>query len=315
MSMPLTGSLPAGAPMVQPQPQQPAAPQIQQGQPSYSFPATQIPPAPQAPPQQGQPPVQQGQPAPGFGQPPQGFTTPPLQAQQPAQGPVPLNTVIQAGQGVPRELVGKTLGEALQYYAVLRDEYFRGKNPAQQPQQQPAAQGQQPQQPQQPSGTNFWTDPVGAIQRVVKEQLGQMTLPQTINSIEQQMAGLPHYQQIRPLIAEKLQGFSPDQLANPALWQSAYDLTIGELTRQGRLPQAAQQPTQSQPQHNGYVRLPVPSGQQLQSGLPWTPAFTEVPNAGAIPQMRALSPEQDSVRQKMGMTVEQYIAWSGGIQP
>jgi hypothetical protein len=56
-----------------------------------------------------------------------------------------------------------------------------------------------------------------------------------------------------------------------------------------------------------------PTGQQLQMGQPWIPAFTEAPSgAGPVRGYAQLTPEEDAARQKFGMSIEQWNAWKGG---
>lgn len=263
--------------------------QQQQPQQQYQQPAQQVPN--QGWGQQQMPTYVAGQGVPqqqqGFGQPQQqgGAQQVGAGVQFDAQGRM-------YGPGVPRELQGRTLQEGLQLYGVMQQQVTNGLVRPQQQQQQAAQQQfQQPNQqtPAQQVGAqgqarSFWADPEGAIERIVEQRLApvtQMTQLQQVQAARDAVAQqVPIFTQYEPLVIAKMQGMSPEILANPQAWRIALEQVVGEQALNGgRFPQQGQQVQQ------GYV----PQGQQPQGG--WQPYgqapaprlgdfFTEQPSAG-----------------------------------
>lgn len=268
------------------------------------------------------PPVQpQGQ--------PQGLPLAAAPAPQPQAQPV--NPLAQrlAGEGIPPELQGRSLGEVLSIYGNMRNIVLQGAaqgQPHGQP-QRPAPQAPAPQgtsQGQQPQGWD-WRNPAESIGRVVDEKLAG--LQQTLQPVLQQtaQAGIKQardqvaaeighsYLSIEPMILERLQGADSAALQNPQMWRLAAQSVVGELALRGQMPVVGQQPA-AQP-HNPWVRpaQSVPhAGAQPMPNL--SGFFTEQPTHGApsngTPQ---LTQAQLFAAQQMGMSVADYLAWSGGI--
>jgi hypothetical protein len=245
------------------------------------------------------------------------------QPQQQTQSPV-----IQAGPGVPPELVGKTQAEVFQYYQALRDNYLASLRGAQQipaPQQprfgsgypqnnqQPPTQ-QQPQQQQPAQEQSFWRNPREFIAGIIDERLA----PVTTTLVEQQAQAVrdnvarefADFNQYLPAMEEALAGAPPQLRANPEVWRTAYYVQRGRALTQGQQQPVAPPAQQNMipapgrapaPQTPGYIHVEPPTAPQSQ--------FTNMPLA---PE---LSPREKLVASKMGMTEERYQQWKNGTIP
>lgn len=315
------------------QQQQPAAPH-----PTVPFgqnqPGAQPPAQPQIPPQ-FQPPAPQ-QPAQPHPTVPQGQQpAAPQQPQQPAQpnyGGLDPNTVIQAGPGVPPELVGRPLGQAFQIYQALAEDFVRRNSPPTQPQQQPAPQrpaapqqpGAQPPQGQQPPGVDrdFWANPREAFKQMIREEVAPMLAPVTQDAQEREiirardiaLAAIPDHRELWPDIVVALQNATPEALADSRVWETAADVARGRRARAGR---NGQQPP-AQP-NAGYTaaggRPAVPAGAPQQPVLPQFAFFSEaptVPNNGGV--QGQLTESELAAASKMNMTPQEYMSWKGGVR-
>lgn len=302
MSHPTIGNLGAAPPGGFPQQQtQPGIPQ----------------PAPQPQPQ----PVPAPQPHPTV---PFGETIPAPGAPVPAQAPgVPAglnpNTVIQAGPGVPPELVGRTLSQAFGIYSALATEYVN-RNPA--PVRAASAQQtQQTQQDQAPAAAaprptpvpgqlsdearRFYADPASYLEErdrklveTIKAEFqntpaSQAAQQQTIRAAaEQAAAGVPDFQALMPLMGPIVEGVDASRLADPRMWVEIADLARGRAIRSGQYNNLVGQVPQPQPQAQPQPQTPNngawqaaggnPQGAvpaQMQPVLPQFAFFTEAPTA------------------------------------
>lgn len=252
------------------------------------------------------------------------------------------------GPGLPQELQGKTMQEAIGLYGVMRQSYVQTQ--AQRPQNgqpQPQQQAPAPQQQQQPQRGSFWSDPEGTLDRMLNQRLApilQQSQEQSIegarNSIAQMYPG--HFAQYEGEIYQRLNGLPPETLANPRAWQLALEQVVGEKAMagqlgppQGRQPnnqgfmQTVQQNGQPAPQFAPQQQQPGPQLQPTQyprAVLPWEraqtqqvlqqPFFAESPSAGmggADPNAVAgqLNPAQVEVARRMGLSPQQYVQGMG----
>lgn len=317
--------------------------------PAAPAPAAPAAPAPQGPPinQPFSPPAAPAAPAAPhptapFGQP--GYAAPgapaaPAPAGQPSG--VDANQVIQAGPGVPPELVGRTVGQAFQIYSALATEWIRRTPQGGGTQAPPPAPGQPaPAQPNQPGaqppagqpaqGGDFWRDPQGNIARIVREQVQQQLAPVTQATQEQEVirardiavAGIPDVHQLWPTIVATLQGVDPAGLTDPRIWERAADMARGQLMKTGQYrPVAAPAPNGAPPAPNNQPytqaggRPNIPGGMPGAAVLPQVAFFTEspsTPGAGG-PYNPGLTAEEANVAQKFGMSPQDYAAWKGGV--
>lgn len=310
---------------------------------------------------QGQP---GGQPAPtGWGQPPQqGYVqqAPPQQGQpqagwaQPPMPPAVVDPNMRIAQGdrrFPAELWGKTLGESMQYYSVMKQDFMQRNNPAQQPQQpqQPRGWGQPQQQPQAAppptySGHVPVFDPSGGqqpqpfgpdqVRQIMREEFGRLQAPMMQNTMESVRngvaAGLPDWNQYSADIHMALQGATPEMLMNPESWKMAYYAVKGKALTERPQQAAPQAPVDPFRQNGGgtpngnpaAVQRPAAPQQPQQWGQPAQPfpggqSFTEAPiNQSAYnPAVQADDPRDVIMAQRFGIPVEEYRQWKGGNVP
>jgi hypothetical protein len=303
---------------------------------------------------QYQPPMQPGYqyaqqpgyaPPPAYQQaPPPAYTQP--QYQQPQQQPQQMPQQLQGsdlnqrlyGPGIPAELQGKTVGEGLRYYGIMREEFIRrGQQPQQQapqfqqqPQQQPQQfqqpQGQpsaQPRGPQQPQGDPMRQYVEEAIRQVMPEMLAPVVQPiqqQHVQRVYQETKSkYPDWAQHEAVIIQSMQGADP-----PGAWETAYRHAVGDAI-------VRQRQGQQQPQGQGYQ--PYGSGppqqqyqQQLQQfdpqaqyrppqmqGANGAPTFVESPTPPP-PQMpqQGYDPADEMAAKRFNIPVEVYRSWKGG---
>lgn len=293
-------------------------------------PPVQFQPAPQQQPTQGQP------------------ATPPMDP-RPVTGAELQRRIQHGDQNFPPELWGRTMGEAMRYYAIMRQDFVQrqaaaqsGQQPLQgQPTQQPQRQFQdstvtqqrqgayvqplqpQYQQPQQPTG---YIPPqqqapaevpltLDAVQRVVEQTLSRAMAPMaqaSAASVQQQMRGrFGDWAIYEQGILTELQGADPTALLNPGLWESAYYYVKGKSVSEN--PPRQQAPIgYGQPQ----VNPSYPGGPIFQP----VPAdfFSEAPTAPAVqPNANGQlnDPNDEVYARRFGMPVEEYRAWKGGRVP
>lgn len=329
---------PVGQPAQVPLPpglQQPVA-QPQQPQPTLPW----SPPGPFGAPIEGAPPPQRVAPQPAYVPQPtqqpqnaQPFVQPQMQPQAPAPQAQPQldpNTRL-SGPGVPTELQGKTLAEAMNTYNGMRQVVLRavqGQQPGQPAQpaqpQQPAA---QPQQPGQLGQDWDWRNPQAGIAKVVAEQLAPLQQALQPVVLQTQLASVksardtvaaevgPQFAAVESQVLESLRGADPQQLMNPEMWRIATQRAVGMLAIQGRLPQQAPTGPAQQPAYNQWLQ----PAQRLQPGQQPVPNlsgfFTEQPASG-MPvggQGGQLTANQAWAAQAMGMSPQDYAAWSAGV--
>jgi len=318
-----------GAPLLPSNTQSPlAAPvfpwqqQSQQQVPAQQQQQRQAPPAPT--PQQ----IMSGQlPQPGQQQ----FTQPQPQLSQ--QAAADLNARLQ-GANIPPELQGRSVGELIGIANGLRQIHLQqlqqqGTQPQQVQQQQQSPVQQQPgQQPTQDQQWD-WRNPKPQIANVVREELqgvkqefAQMMAPvvqqQNVNAALQARnaaaAQVPGFANIEHLVIQRLQGVNPQALLNPATWETAAKVVMGEMVMQGYNRPGMQQ-TQGTPQQQAL--FPAQAVQPGQNPLPnINTFFSEQPMQGGpgINGGVQLTSAQRAAAQAMGMTDADYAAWGGGVR-
>jgi len=250
----------------------------------------------------------------------------------------------------PQELWGRPIGEALQYYKVMRDDFLRRKREEQEaarqglrgePQQQqqgfqPQLQGQpqpgwrqpQGQQPQSyipPQQQAQQQDPNQSVEqtirRVLSEILPQVMAPVHKVSAEQAFTEVkrefPDWHQYHAQILQSLQGATEEQLSERELWRNAYYAVKGRV-----LSQMPGQPTYGAGQSFDFDQ---PQGQSFhQPGGPihteppaWD--FVEAPSAGQEQAPQGGSVMQDpraiSAARKFGIPMQEYASYWGGRVP
>lgn len=260
-----------------------------------TIPAAFVPPAPPAVPAL-HPTVTQGQP---------GAAAP--SATQPPAGVDP-NATIQAGPGVPQELVGRTYGQAFQIYSALATDYLkRNPAPAAAATTAPVAPAAAPAQP----ATDFWRNPEERIAAIVEQRVAAALAPMTSKAAEdtaiaardQALVRIPDHQELWPEITRILGQATPEQLADPSVWETAADMARGRKARVGIPTQ--NKVAQFQGTTPGYT-APLPS-------MPAHMAFSEGPSVPSIGNgLAALTPAEEEARIGFGMTVEAYQAWKAG---
>lgn len=234
--------------------------------------------APQMPPQGWQPqqPQNQQQPAPG---------------QQPAPAGLDMNARL-SGPSIPQELQGKTVGEALRYYGVMRQDFINrnySQNNAQQPQgQAPQAQPQQqPQQqfaprqqngqyaPQQQTQAPAFQPTEDSVRRIAQEAAAAAMAPVAQVSAgtvyDQVSRSFPDWAQYDAEIRQTLANpENPSVLLNPEIWKSAYFLAKGKALSEGRVQQPQVGP-QNAPvnQYGNTIQSPPQPVQQPQYQQPY----------------------------------------------
>lgn len=260
---------------------------------------------------------------------------PPVQGQPPATDPRPmtgaeLNRRIQHGdQNFPPELWGRTVGEAMRYYQIMRQDFVNRQRAGQQPplqgqpQQSQVPQAPQPQapQPRSPEPTGYIPPaspaaPVGFtledVSRIVRETMAQSLGPiaqASSGSVQQQMRQrFADWGQYEQAILAELQGVDPTALLNPALWESAYYYAKGKAVTESPPRQPTiYDPQQPPPNRDGAIYQPVP--QQF---------FTEAPTAPSSqpgPGGQVYDPMDEVYARRFGMSVEEYRQWKGGAVP
>lgn len=305
----------------------------------------------------------------GFGGPPPGYAPMPTNQQymqqpmQPAypgfapQPPMPqyapqmpqmpqgqdLNGRVPNDPAIPQELRGKTWGEALRFYGIMREDFVNRQT---QQRQQPQGGTQQHQQPQ--GGAQPWQQPQGgqsqagwgqqpgqrpnpqidpikqAVGEVLQDALPQYLAPivqpmqqqqllSTYNGVKSRFQDWGHLEQE---ILGSMQGADAQTMQNPQAWEAAYYHAKGKAMSRPQLPG----PQQGQPQYGapmGYGQQPpqVPVYQAPQQGYqgPLGNQFVEGPTPPA-PGMHAQQqdPRDETFARRFGVPVEVYRSWKGG---
>lgn len=222
-------------------------------------------------PQQAPPGVQFAQ-QPGFAPAPMypvpGFAPQPAypQGQQPMQYPQQAPQMPQFPQGTdlnqrlygpqfPQELQGKTLGEAIRYYGIMREDFVNRTQQRQQPplQGQPGFQPQQGQFQQPQQGRNYGPqqgfqsaqpqfpgqpqqpDPMRQmIQEAVQDALQPVVADSVQSRTEKAYAEIarryPDFQHFAGEVFQSMQGAPPQMLVDPRAWEATYFHAKGRRT-------------------------------------------------------------------------------------
>jgi len=265
----------------------------------------------------------------------------PIQMQQP-QAPAPqapqqpaqpqqiqdLNARIPVGdQRFPKELWGRTIGEALRWYNVLRDRQAQQGQPQQPqapqaPQQPQAPQSpagytppQQPQAPQQPQGFDIEERVNTALQRALQPTY-QVTAQQTMNQVASEFGD---WHQYHGQILEAIGGVPLEAMTNPETWRSAYFLVKGRALSSGQAPAHFQQPPMPQQHYdngNGYnggaIRTPPPPPPGTEGFFVEGPSAPPT-NSGQPNPMN--DPRVQLGARKFNLPVEEYVRWMNGNVP
>lgn len=306
-----------------------------------------VPPAPQPVQQQPQQPQQQQQqaqyqtqpqPNGGYGQQPASYNQQPSQPPQAPQVPVRVElneNHILDGPGVPPELRGRTVGQAMRIYGTLADSYLRRQpvqqpNQAQQPpQNQPAPQPprQVPNQVQQPRNGSGqyqsnpgWDQPNEPqqpdIRQVIREELQPYAQNASVAAMESARRQIPDFNELEADILQQLDGMPQQVLVNPQAWIRAADLARGAKMRTRF--NGAQQPGGNSggygaPQHNGVSPANGMSVPANSYGLQPHQFFSESPTPPVFGQEYGLSASEQAAAAAFGMAPDEYRAWKGGV--
>ena len=242
------------------------------------------------------------------------------------------------GPGIPVELRGRTVTQAMDLYSKLIDHYSKTK-PAPVVSGQPAPAIQQPgvvaapvagqplPPPQSPvQATSFWRTPEASMEAVVEKVVQKVMGPSiavsqatAIQSAEEQAKRtIPDY----PAIQEELQSIistaAPEHLTNPAFWTEAADLARGRLLRKAQITGQPAAPPVAMPAYS--APYGVPAGPQAPVALPSVPASMAVPGYFAegptppqgygAPYTGQLTAYQSAAAKGFGMDPAEYSAWS-----
>lgn len=243
-----------------------------------------------------------------------------------------LNMRIKHGDpNFPNELWGRTVGDAMRYYSVMRED-FKTRNmrqPAPQPtpaapapptSEAPATRGYVPPAPAPaaPSGPAFDEERlVSLIRSTMRAELGQspiaMAAADTVKvGMRSKYPDFAHYEQS---VLEELRGADANILADPATWETAYFFVKGRAHATGQgLPTA---PVGSPgPVHGSRGELVTPP--VAAPGMP--PYFAESPSAppptahGMAADPR-LDPQNILMARRHGIPIDEYVQWLNGNVP
>lgn len=305
-------------------PNQPQGQAPQGAPPQYNWPTP-----PQAP-AQWQPgmavPTQHAQPG---TQPGQQYQPPFSQPGQPPQGPsIDPNTILQ-GPGIPSELQGLTLQQAIGMYGNMRNLAIalQQRGQAQAP---PAAPPQgQPPQGQPPAGNAppafDWRNPGAAFEQIVERALDRRLAPMEQDSMIQragqarnvvaQEVGPQRFAQLEAAVLQYLGGADPRALGDPELWRVAVRTAIGDATLRGAQNGNGGIPNNNNPDPRYGGAVPFRPG--MQNPAPQLNSFfTEQPQAGGqAVQGVTLRPDQMWYADQMGISYADYAAYSQGVPP
>lgn len=219
------------------------------------------------------------------------------------------NAVIQPGPGVPPMLVGRKVGEALNITAQLirqRQQPVAQPNvqtPAQQSLQAAGVQTQPTTQPQFDGN---------ALADVVRQVIQEETLPDRILRVAGEFGQkYAQYKELEPEVYEVMRQLPAEQQAQPAMWDYALKMVVGQRALEGKpITGGAQQPTAQQGSglfNQAQVNLPpnawAPAGQQL---------FTEPPSnaSGSYGSQRTLTAEEANIASKLGLDPAKVIEFN-----
>lgn len=230
-----------------------------------------------------------------------------------------LNMRVQHGDpNFPRELWGKTLADAMKYYAVMRQDFMERNRPADAP--PPVA----PAPTAAPAARPGYVPPVATpapaaapatftledVNRIVNEAVSRAVAPIARSNAEtvynRMKAELSDWMTYNDAILESLNGASEEQLANPETWRTAYYFVKGR---------ALSQPAAAVP------AAPPPVGAPVWTPPPAPAGFVEGPSApppasnAALTADRRNNPTILAMARRFGISVDEYIAWMDGNVP
>lgn len=245
----------------------------------------------------------------------------------------------------PKELWGKTVGEAMRFYSIMREDFMRRNNPQnpqnpqnqQQPVTDPAAPPAPASQPRSytppaplaatPPATGFDEASIGRmIQQAVASAFASSPMAvQVAESTHDRMRReYRDWMTYDADILQTLEGASAEQLANPETWRTAYFFVKGrklsEAGQNGGQPIYDQSAAGTQP-----VVFGAPSGAPTITRPPNPPTndnptwFTEGPSAPPASPAGGVDPRNDprviAMAYKHGIPVDEYVQWLGGNVP
>lgn len=268
--------------------------------------------------------------------------TPPVPPVPPAAPPV--ITGAQLGVRIahgdpqfPKELWGKTLAEAMRFYAIMREDFMRRNQPGQPP--LAGDTGGAPPAPPAPPARPAYVPPAAppapaagafdeaAMQRMIDGAVSRafasspMAVQAADSTHDRMKREYPDWMHYDTIILETLEGASAEQLANPETWRTAYFFVKGrKLSEAGGAP-----PTPPTPSGQPPVVFGAPNGQPIVTRPPDTPTnvnptwFTEGPTAPPAAPAGGLDPRNDprviAMAYRHGIPVDEYVLWLNGQVP
>jgi hypothetical protein len=243
--------------------------------------------------------------------------------------------VILDGASVPPELRGRSWGQIKQIYGALANDFVLrqnngGRPPAPAAPAAPVYEQGRPNGGQPPAGRTgtFWEDPEGSIARIVDARIAPITQRTSAMAIQEARnvaaSGIPDWNQLEAEVLTIVAGADASSLADPRLWQSTAELARGRLMgrgqynyapagREGAAPGGAPPatrgpgvfaPAQTSPVGAFFTEAPTPP----QNGQDGYGAATDMAS-----RVSNLTAEQRQYAQKMLMSLEDYVAWQGGV--
>jgi hypothetical protein len=209
------------------------------------------------------------------------------------------------GAELPPELQGATAEQVVEYYKKLRNFYLQNSAAAPAPMPTPAvpAAAPAPAPVEKPSASDFWSNPIDTIERVVQNAVAPVTAATQRDAIVAARNTVaqsdPQYAQFEGAVLQQLQGVSNEALADPRTWEFAYNTVLGRLYRSGQLAAPA-----------APAPAPAPTPEPTSRFAPTT-FFTEParPNGTSTPAGVTLDSAKAEMARKMGLSVEQYTTW------
>lgn len=272
--------------------------------------------------------------------------TPPVQPVPGQPGPTQpqfltgaqLNMRIQHGDtAFPKELWGRTVGEAMRYYAIMREDFVNRNNPMNQPAPRaPEAAPAAPSFPAPGAPTNFTPRPpapapvltappafdeerlLGRMMEMMRAEIGKspavIVAADTVKDrVAKRYPDFAHYEQ---QVLEELRGSDPSILAQESTWETAYFYVRGraQATGQGLPPVPAPVPnggTHYGPRGELISPPPPPMGVHFVEAPAGAPPATTMTGA-ADPR---LDPVNISMARRFGIPIDEYVQWLGGNVP
>lgn len=274
-------------------------------------------------------------------QPPAPGTTPPAAPPAPAAAPggamltgAQLNIRIAHNDpSFPPELWGKTLGEAMNYYKVMKVDFMRNNPPGGQPPLRGEPQrGYTPPPAAAPAPAPTYTPPSFGYQppqpapapafdpaqmkQMIEEAVGSALGPVNQISAESVMrqvaARFPDWGTYHAEILSSVAGADPRQLLSPQLWESTYYHAKGR-----QLSDPNRQTPQYVPNNGDPFGNTSTPPDAIRTAPP--PVFTESPMPSAPANANGANsndaPEDFSMAARFGISVQEYRAWKDGRVP